>query len=346
MSGQPVCESRSPHELYMQPVDRADPTATQIETTPCEVCGRQSVHPVFSLPGTRFITMQCNHCGLGSLCPSPTLDEISSFYPPHYYGSEGRKFFGVIERLVRWVGARHARFFANQIRPGGRFLDIGCGRGITLHALADAGFQVHGFEVCADAVEGVDSRIQIRVAPSLAEAAFPEQFFDEAILWHVLEHIPHPRATLREVHRILKPGGVLIVAVPNFSSWQARWTGPAWFHLDPPRHLFHFPLSGLKQLLESVGFHCSTEHHFSLRQNPFGWIQSVLNLCHWLPRNGLYVILHRAHGSMRPFTMWTRIQLWMLCWLLTPFALVLSVIEALFRQGATVHVVAYKGSNN
>ena len=62
----------------------------------------------------------------------------------------------------------------------------------------------------------------------------------------------------------------LIVAVPNFSSWQARWAGAAWFHLDLPRHLFHFPLPALRRLLEECGLACRSEHHFSLRQNPFG----------------------------------------------------------------------------
>lgn len=345
MTVQSACEPGSSPDLYMQPVDRADPAVASVETAPCEVCGGQVARPVFSLPGTRFLTVQCGGCGLGSLWPRPTADEVSAMYPPHYYGSEGRKFFGLIEGLVRLVGAHRARFFANHVRPGGRILDVGCGRGVTLHALADAGFQMHGFEVSAEAIEGVDDRIQVHVAPSLAEAQLPEQFFDEAIVWHVLEHIPQPRATLTEVHRLLKPGGVLIVAVPNFSSWQARWTGPAWFHLDPPRHLFQFPLSGLKQLLESAGFRCATEHHFSLRQNPFGWIQSVLNLCPWLPRNGLYVILHRAHGARRPFRRWVRLQLWGLCWLLAPLALALSVVETIFRRGATVHVVAFRNPN-
>ncbi len=341
--------------LYTQPVERAEKSPAagkavkeypgadsrgEVDTDPCEVCGSKRARVLYTLPGTRFLTVQCTHCQLGSLWPKPELQELIGFYPEHYYGNDGRKFSLIVEWLVRVVGARHSRFFAGLMPKEGRVLDVGCGRGITLHALMRMGFQTYGFEVSSAAVEGVDSGIQIRVGESLQDAAFPDDFFDEVMLWHVLEHIPAPAATMAEVCRILKPGGVVIVAVPNFSSWQARWCGPSWFHLDPPRHLYHFPLRGLKRLLENAGFQCQSEHHFSLRQNPFGWIQSILNLCPWLPRNGLYAVLHRLGNRRPPFTLAIRLQLWALCGLLAPISLVLSVIAAICRQGATVHVVA------
>ena len=341
----------STHALYAQPVVRirqvgTDPAAAGIsdltKTPPCPVCGGTQAKAVFALPGTRFRTVQCTACGLGSLFPRPVAEEISGFYPPQYYGAGGQKFAGLIEALVRLVGARHARFFARQIAPGGRILDVGCGRGVTLHALADAGFECWGFEVSAAAIEGVDARIRTRVGETLADASFPDQFFNEVILWHVVEHIPEPAETLAEVHRILRPGGVVIVAVPNFSSWQACLCGPAWFHLDPPRHLFHFPLAGLHQLLEKAGFRCLSTHHFSLRQNPFGWIQSLLNLAPWLPRNGLYAVLHHSGAAGSPFSPFIRIQLRFLGLLLAPAAVLLSIAAAICRRGATVHVVGVR----
>jgi hypothetical protein len=155
--------------------------------------------------------------------------------------------------------------------------------------------------------------------------------------------VPNPREVLVELLRILKPGGELIVAVPNFSSLQARWAGAAWFHLDLPRHLKHFPVTALWQLLDSVGFDCRAAHHFSLRQNPFGWVQSALNKLNWFPRNGLYALLHRRGGfGTLPFSRSIRVSLRILFWLLSPIALVLSVIAAALRSGATVHIVARK----
>ena len=158
---------------------------------------------------------------------------------------------------------------------------------------------------------------------------------------HGDRHTRHPDEVLLEVARILRAGGRVIVAVPNYSSLQARWAGSAWFHLDLPRHLCHFPVAGLRRLLENCGFNCRSEHHFSLRQNPFGWIQSALNKLTSLPRNGVYVMLHRhVPNADLPYSGSTRLWLRMLYGLAIPAALLLSFLEALFHRGATVHVVA------
>jgi len=161
------------------------------------------------------------------------------------------------------------------------------------------------------------------------------------IIWHVFEHLADPRGTLEAIFRILKPGGRLVVAVPNFSSLQARLTGGAWFHLDLPRHLYQFPLSGLKTLLRRADFEVGAEHHFSLRQNPFGWVQSVLNTFSFLPRNGLYVLLHRRHsGAKAAYDIRVRTWFWLSLLIGSPFGMVLTLICTALRSGATVHVVA------
>lgn len=273
----------------------------------------------------------------------PSREELRGFYPEQYYGEPGTKFQPLVEYLVRVVGERHISFLTRLLAPGARVLDLGCGRGVILGPLADRGFEVHGVEISAEAARGADPRATIRVASSLSEAGYETAFFDEVVIWHVLEHVDDPRGTLEEVARILRPGGRLIVAVPNFSSAQARWTGAAWFHLDLPRHLYHFPLAALEELLRSAGFSIESVHHFSLRQNPFGWIQSVLNRFGGLPRNGVYALLHRrAAGAAPPFDARTRFWLWLWLVLGTPLAVLATLLETLFRSGATVHLVARK----
>ena len=273
----------------------------------------------------------------------PGREELRGFYPEQYYGEPGTKFQPLVERLVRVVGERHISFLTRLLAPGARVLDLGCGRGVNLGPLADRGFEVHGVEISAAAAQGADPRADVRIASSLSDAGYEAAFFDEVVVWHVLEHVDDPRGTLEEVARILRPGGRLIVAVPNFSSAQARWTGAAWFHLDPPRHLYHFPLAALEELLKSAGFEIASVHHFSLRQNPFGWIQSVLNRFGGLPRNGVYTLLHRrSAGATPPFDARTRFWLWLWLVLGTPLALLATLLETLFRSGATVHLVARK----
>ena len=338
---EPAAGGRTSGELYRLEVRALDGRAEPV--APCIACGAKSARPRLAVAGFDAPVVVCEGCGLGRFQPQPPDEIIASFYPDSYYGEPGRKFQPGVERLVRWVGARHVEFLSRGLPPGARVLDVGCGRGVVLGALADRGFEVHGVEFSAAATRGADPRALLRVAPRLADAGYPSAHFDQVLIWHVLEHLAQPRETLLEVRRILRPGGRLVVAVPNFSSLQARWSGTAWFHLDLPRHLYHFPLAALRRLLDETGFEPISDHHFSLRQNPFGWIQSALNRLPWLPRNGLYELLHhRASGRPAPFTPGLRTRLLLAGALLTPPALAASVFETLRASGATVHVVALR----
>jgi 2-polyprenyl-3-methyl-5-hydroxy-6-metoxy-1,4-benzoquinol methylase len=332
--------------LYERDVSEIVDHANAIDARdPCPVCASVRARPRFAVEGIASRLVVCEGCGSGRLDPLPSDAEIASYYPDAYYGDPGRaKFSGLIEWLVRLVGARHVRFFLAGLPEGARVLDVGCGRGVLLREIASRGFEAHGIELSEAAARGADPRAHIRIAPRLSEAGYPDAFFDEVILWHVLEHLRDPRETLQQAQRVLRPGGRLVIAVPNFTSAQARWAGPAWFHLDLPRHLHHFGLSALERLITDTGFICEARHHFSLRQNPFGWIQSALNRSPSLPRNGLYQLLHRRDADGPPlFDAATRRRLVLRGALLAPIALALTVLAALARTGATVHVVARRG---
>jgi 2-polyprenyl-3-methyl-5-hydroxy-6-metoxy-1,4-benzoquinol methylase len=328
--------------LYQHDVCTSANSTTE-RVSACPICSTELAVRCFEVAGIEEKVVSCTGCGLGRLYPALSSDRLRALYPDEYYGEPGRKFQPLIEGLVRAVGARHISFLSRELPVGARILDVGCGRGVTLGALAEQGFKVHGFEISAEAARGADPRAEIRIAEKLQDAEFPCASFDQVIIWHVLEHLNDPAGTLREAHRILKPGGRLIVAVPNFSSLQAHCTGAAWFHLDLPRHLYHFPLPALHQLLTQTGFRVRSVHHFSLRQNPFGWIQSLLNRFGSLPRNGLYVLLHRRpSGAPLPYD--ARIRRWLHFWLIVaaPFALAAAFASAALRRGATVHVVAMR----
>jgi SAM-dependent methyltransferase len=328
----------APADLYGSRLRELAPQP--VETAPCPVCAHRAARRRFAAEGVDSVVVVCEGCGLGRLHPMPDRAAVASFYPASYYGEPGVKFHPLVESIVRWVGTRHVRFLSLGLPHGARVLDVGCGRGVVLGALADRGLAVHGVEVSAAAARGADPRAEIRIAERLADARYPRSHFDQVLVWHVLEHLADPRETLEEVHRILRPGGRLIVAVPNFASWQAEWSGAAWFHLDLPRHLYHFPLDALRRLLDDTGFEPVSDHHFSLRQNPFGWIQSVLNRWPALPRNGLYTLL-LGRGRAQ-FGHATRAALLAAFALLAPFAIAMSILEAALGRGATVHVVALR----
>jgi SAM-dependent methyltransferase len=323
----------------------SDPDPRVVDVPPCIVCDETRARTTYRVEGVDAPIVVCPGCGLGHYHPMPDEAEVASFYPADYYGEPGRKFRPFIEKLVRVVGKRHVLFLSRGLSGGARVLDIGCGRGVLLGPLIDLGFEAHGLELTEEAVRGVDPRAEIRIAGHLRDARYPDAFFDEIILWHVLEHLSDPRGTLEECCRVMKPGGRIIVSLPNFGSLQSRASGAAWFHLDPPRHLFHFPVEALRRLLDRCGFDCESVHHFSLRQNPFGWIQSALNRFSRLPRNALYSYLYQTDPSRRPqLDRASRLGMWSFFVASTPLALALSVVMAAARDGATVHIVARRKS--
>ncbi len=321
------------------------PAPGLIGVAPCAVCEGTKARERYAIRGCQFRVVVCEDCGLGTVYPQPSPEQIARFYPPEYYGGPGKKFTPLIESLVRKAASWNASKLTKDLVPGSRVLDVGCGRGVLLTSLADNDMETHGFEISQTAAEGADPRSKIAIAPSLEEAAYPAGYFDLVVLCHVLEHLPDPKQTLLEIRRILKPGGRLVVSVPNFSSWQARWTGPAWFHLDLPRHLFHFPAGGLRTLLEKTGFQCRSEQHFSLRQNPFGWVQSVLNQWGTGSRNSLYSLLKNSGGTKPKPSAWNTLSLRLAYWLGMPLGLALSLICAAFRRGATVTILAEASSD-
>lgn len=306
---------------------------------PCPVCDSRAGVPTFEIEGLPHRVLCCDDCGLGRLHPLPSPQELANFYPQEYYGSPGAKFEPLTESVVRFIGTVHVRALSRTLPQNARILDVGCGRGVLLSSLADYGHEMHGMDVSETAVQGADSRAQIKVADCLVQCDYPRDHFDQVILWHVLEHLTNPREILREINRILKPGGQVIVAVPNFSSLQSQWSGPAWFHLDLPRHLYHFPVAGLRRLLGRTGFDVAREQHFSLRQNPFGWVQSAFNRRGQLPRNALYNLLHnRDSGDVVP----DQLVRWGLRSAYLggmPVALALSLWATLRRRGASVCLV-------
>ncbi|MCH2211610.1 MAG: class I SAM-dependent methyltransferase [Fuerstiella sp.] len=327
--------------LYAQQVVSGDHALHQhADNECCCVCSGQTFKEQMRLPGTRFGIHDCQSCGTGMLFPSPTPDELASFYVSQYYGESGQKFGRLTEILVRLVGNRQTHFLTRHLSPGGHVLDVGCGRGVVASPLAAAGYHVTGFEISADAVQGIHRDVEVLIAASLQEAPVRAAEYDLVIIWHVLEHVTGPDATLQAACRALKPGGKLVVAVPNYSSWQARLFGSAWFHLDPPRHLYHFPSTALQTLLKNCGLDVLREHHFSLRQNPFGWVQSILNKLLPRQRNRLYSYLLNEPLPEGNLTLAARIG-----WLATYVAgmvivLPLAIAAAVFRSGGTIHYLA------
>lgn len=138
--------------------------------------------------------------------------------------------------------------------PSGRLLDVGCGSGEKLQLMQDLGWQVEGVDIDPVAVGSARAKgLHVHLGP-LGGQNYPDNYFDAIIMSHLIEHVYNPLGLFSECHRILKPGGRLVVITPNSDSWMHKIFKKSWLALDPPRHLHIFSLMSLQLLTKKAGF--------------------------------------------------------------------------------------------
>ena len=219
----------------------------------CRVCGGETMTLVHREPGGHAL-VECGECGVWSVRPRPSLDELRARYDASYYAPWDAE---APARARMWQ--RRLRFLDRA--RGKRLLDVGCAEGAFLEAARDAGFDVHGTELSPHGAASTAQRLGVPVhCGELIDARFESGSFDVVTLWHVLEHVLHPGETLAEAHRILRPGGSLVVAVPNrvcpiFRATYriARRRSLHFYHPDDrEQHLYHWGPDSLTRALEQV----------------------------------------------------------------------------------------------
>ncbi len=270
---------------------------------------------------------------------------MDRYYPEAYYGSGSRKFSGIVEFLTVLGSKLRAKHILKEIakaKSGERtikVLDVGCGRANLLRYLKDLGCECYGTERSKFPVESQTAGIKI-FKGSVADAGFKDGFFDAVVIWHVLEHLHEPLSTLDEIARITRKEGIIAVAVPNFSSLQSVWFKSDWFHLDLPRHLYHFNTDNLCQALKQKGYSIHSVSTNSLEQNIFGFVQSFLNRLKFLGKpNEFYKLIQKRSGLKQ----YLKLILWLIiAVLILPLAMIEYVISRILKRGACAIVFAHK----
>ena len=178
----------------------------------------------------------------------------------------------------RFVLRDHVNFVSRPFRrEDGPLLDVGCGGALFGRLMADRAIGFSDWIIRGRRLRSRGHRIGVPVVAGIfSSAPFPNDFFAAITMFHVLEHLYDPAAYLQAAWRLLKPGGRLIVQVPNASSWQFLFFGEHWNGLDVPRHLINFRAHDLQVLLENCGFKLLRTKYFSLRDNPAGMASSMV----------------------------------------------------------------------
>jgi SAM-dependent methyltransferase len=271
--------------------------------------------------------VRCERCGAATTDPWPSERTLATAYEGWYRPSGGR-FSGPGDAILKRSRGALARRLA-AVAPPGEVLDVGAGDGTLLDALRRHGRSATGLELVA-------TRADIRAA-DIAELP-ADRRFAAIVFWHSLEHLPRPSDALAKAAELLAPGGVLVVAVPNSDSLQARAFGDRWLALDLPRHLVHLPARALVQRLRELGLTVTRTSHLRGGQVVFGWLHGLVGA---LPgRPDLYDAIRRPDARRTRMTPAVRAATLAAAVALTPLALAAALAEAAARRGGSIYVEA------
>jgi len=268
-----------------------------------------------------FSVVACATCGLRFTYPRLQAEDFETYYPRSYTAyrprSQGRRLpspGALLDRIRLGAIVRHGPYRRIWRLEPGRLLDVGCGTGELGAVFSAKGWTVAGVEpseaACTYARErGIDVH-----NGTLDDAPWGSETFDAVIFNHSLEHIERPADALAAAAQLLRRGGMLIVSVPNFRSWQRRVFGSRWFQLDLPRHLQHFERSSLGALVQRVGLKPVAVSVSSMRPSLLLSLQ--------------YAFFGRQRIGGRPFQLAT--------WVFLPVVALTDVVS----EGDCLHLVA------
>ena len=308
----------------------------------CLLCGSPHSVPFFRASDRlyrtttrQFSVLRCATCGLLRLDPQPSPSELRQYYPDTYWFAPDSGTASRLEESYRRLVLRdHVHFVEHALRNSaarGPLLDVGAGGGLFPALMRGRGFRAIGLDFSPEAA-AICWRQQRTpaVCAMLESAPFPPRSLAGITMFHVLEHLPDPRAYLRIAHGLLASDGRLVVQVPNADSWQSRLLGRSWNGMDVPRHLFDFGARHVAQLIQQAGFEVLRRKYFSLRDNPAGLASSLAPSLDPMARRVRRVQETNFGRLLRD---------------LVYLALVLSavpftILEALFHAGSTVMIEA------
>ena len=234
-----------------------------VHYTHCPVCSSTSIKPALAakdhtVSGENFSIWECSDCALRFTQDAPGADVIGAYYKSEDYISHTNSSRGLINKLYQTVRKKTLRQKRKLIcettaRERGSLLDLGSGTGSFVKEMKDHGWQTVGLEPDADARKVAKEYFDCELQDSDRLFTLTANSFDAITLWHVLEHVHDLTGYLRQLRALLKHGGRLIIAVPNYTSFDAAKYKENWAAYDVPRHLYHFSPRSMQVLMEKMG---------------------------------------------------------------------------------------------
>jgi len=220
-----------------------------VSTPTCVACGGREFRKLFTKKGRDF--WRCRGCGYETIYPLPTRDQLQAYYEASYAEGMYSAFVAAAE-MKRLTARRRLEMTRPHCRPG-PWLDVGCSDGTFVEEARRDGIDAEGIELSAAAVETATRRgLPVRCG-TIDEAANGRRF-STVSAFDLLEHVLDPVASLAAIHRVLEPGGALVLTVPNVACLPRRLMGRRWYFYIPEEHLHYFDPTSIRLLLGRSGF--------------------------------------------------------------------------------------------
>ncbi len=215
----------------------------------------------YSVSKESFAIIKCTNCGFLLTSPRPDQTSISKYYQSDDYISHTNKsnnLTNFIYKVARNFTLKQKYKLINALTDNQTILDYGSGSGVFLNYLKKKNWQTFGIETDAETRQNSANEFQLDVYPNLKE--LPNKKFGIITLWHVLEHVHDLSNTLNTLHQLLTPDGRIVIAVPNYDSYDRKFYKEYWAAYDVPRHLYHFNQQNMKDLMKYHQFEFVKSH--------------------------------------------------------------------------------------
>ncbi len=210
----------------------------------------------YSVSSEKFKIVSCETCGFVLTNPRPEPNNIGRYYKSENYISHTNNKKGLFNFLYQTIRKYTIERKVQMIKKFDtkNLLDIGCGTGEFLNKAKSQGISVEGIEPSEKARKQCKQNYNLNINQSADMEAYDDNKFDCITMWHVLEHMPDLNTLIESIYTKTSPNGKIIIGVPNYESWDAKYYKKYWAAWDVPIHFWHFTKESIEKLFKKHGF--------------------------------------------------------------------------------------------